>query len=398
VTRDRAGESSERQVIDGVLRRYVADGSLDLDEADEVRSVVLLKIAERLLSGVRRIEDYVAAMTHNAARDVFRGRRPERWRLRKRVRAIVHENARFSLDGEWCALREHAGRRAGTVTLAIEDYAAARTLPMTDAVALVLRRAGGAIAFDHLIESFIEVTGMAVGHERMSNHEEPAAGATIDLQLIARETLTALWGEICALLLPQRVALLLHVRDDRGGSAIPLLVFTGTATLDEIAATMEIDRPSMEQLWDELPLADLHIASMLRTTVSRVIGLRRAARERLGRALRRRDEPSREKKFGAASHRHSGCSFMAVHPRERTAPSPYRAARHGRMAPGPAALPPEASATGRPRLTPSLPTTKGDPIHRMSSRRSRRSTTRPLSTTSAWPTSSRLRISLRATR
>ena len=78
------------------------------------------------------------------------------------------------------------------------------------------------------------------------------------------------------------------LRDHRGASAIPLLVFTGTATLDEIGAVLQIDRPRMERLWDELPLADLDIAAMLQTTGPRVVGLRRAARERLDRFLRRR--------------------------------------------------------------------------------------------------------------
>ena len=105
---------------------------------------------------------------------------------------------------------------------------------------------------------------------------------------IAREALEALWDEIRALPSPQRAALLLHLRDDRGNSAIPLLVFTGTATLDEIGAVLQIDPVRMEQLWDKLPLPDLDIASLLETTAVRVVGLRRAARERLGRMLRRR--------------------------------------------------------------------------------------------------------------
>ena len=50
---------------------------------------------------------------------------------------------------------------------------------------------------------------------------------------------------------------------------------------------LQMDLARMEQLWNELPLADVDIASMLKTTAARVVGLRRAARERLGRLLLR---------------------------------------------------------------------------------------------------------------
>ena len=276
-------------VIDDVLRRYLADGSLNRDDADEVRSVVLLRVAQLDRSDIRSIDDYVATMTHNAARDVFRGRHPDRARLRKRVRAIVRENARFVLDDPWCALREHAGRHVASVQLTSDDLAAARSLPLAEVVALVLARAGGAIAFDQLVDCVIEVSGIALAGETVVlEDDEPATEQDLDARLIAREALEALWDEIRALPSRQRAALLLHLRDDRGNSAIPLLVFTGTATLDEIGAALQIDPARMEQLWDKLPLPDVDIASLLETTAARVVGLRRAARERLGRMLRRR--------------------------------------------------------------------------------------------------------------
>jgi hypothetical protein len=286
---DRIGGLSAQQVIDGVLRRYLADGSLDPDDADEVRSVVLLRMAQLGRADIRSAEDYVAMMTHNAARDVFRGRDPGRARLRKRVRAIVREDARFVAGDAWCALRGHAGWPAATIDLTAADYAAARALPLAEVVALVLRRAGGAIAFDQLVDCVIDVTGIALDGRTVPLDDDPPADEPgLDERLVARETLAALWDEIGALPLPQRAALLLHLRDDRGASAIPLLVFTGTATLDEIAAALELGRPRMERLWDELPLPDAGIASLLETTAARVVGLRRAARERLGRMLRRR--------------------------------------------------------------------------------------------------------------
>ena len=96
-----------------------------------------------------------------------------------------------------------------------------------------------------------------------------------------------LWNAIRELPLPQRRALLLHAHDSGGGSVIPLLVFTGVATLDDMAAVLNYTRISLERLWDRLPMADLDIANLLGVTRPRVIGLRRAARERLDRARQR---------------------------------------------------------------------------------------------------------------
>ncbi|HYR27715.1 MAG TPA: hypothetical protein VEU30_04580, partial [Thermoanaerobaculia bacterium] len=76
-----------------------------------------------------------------------------------------------------------------------------------------------------------------------------------------------------------------------GGSAIPLLVFTGVATLEEIAAALEYERADIELLWDRLPMADLEIAALLGTTRQQIISLRRAARERLERARTRLARP-----------------------------------------------------------------------------------------------------------
>jgi len=115
--------------------------------------------------------------------------------------------------------------------------------------------------------------------------EDPSPAA--DDRCAARQLLVLLWSEIRALPLMQRRALLLHVRDDRNVSAIHLLVFTGVATLDEIALALEYSRAEIEAMWDRLPMPDLALAEILGTTRAHVISFRRAARERLDRARRR---------------------------------------------------------------------------------------------------------------
>lgn len=197
-----------RQIIDRVIWSYVADGRLQPDEGDDVRSSAMLRVLQQLErddagEAIRSADDYIARVAINAANDVLRARR-------------------------------------------------AAPVPLAD-------DAGVAAA---------EVA-------------EPQEA------LATRQMLALLWNEIRLLPLPQRRALLLQIRDDNGGSAIPLLVFTGVATLDEIASALEYRRAEIEAMWDRLPLADLEIAALLDTTRPQVISLRRAARERLARARKR---------------------------------------------------------------------------------------------------------------
>jgi hypothetical protein len=203
-------------VVDRVLGRFIANGDLRADEAEDVRSAVLLKVLQQVDASergeaVRSAEDYVARMTINAANDVLRS------------------------------------RPAAPVALTDRDRDA-----------------------------------------RDDAQRLPDALAT-------RQMLVLLWEEIGKLPQQQRRALLLHVRDGNGGSVIPLLIFTGVATLGEIATVLGYEPGEIETLWDRLPMADLEIAGLLSMTRQQVIGLRRSARERLERARQRLLTPRRVK-------------------------------------------------------------------------------------------------------
>src|SRR5437016_5095104 len=97
----------------------------------------------------------------------------------------------------------------------------------------------------------------------------------------ARQSLARIWSEILLLPLPQRIALLLGLRESHGVSAIPMFIFSGIATLDEIAAAMAMTRPQLETIWNDLPLDDAAISGRLGVRRSQVTNLRKAARERL---------------------------------------------------------------------------------------------------------------------
>jgi len=120
-----------------------------------------------------------------------------------------------------------------------------------------------------------------------------ASQSTLD-QLEIRRYLKHLWMEICELPSGQRMALLFNLRDGNGEDGLDLFHLTGTATLEQIASSMQISLNEFWKLWPTLPLDDLAIAQRMNLTRQQVINLRKSARQRLGRRMRGFDrEPSK---------------------------------------------------------------------------------------------------------
>src|SRR5262249_29667421 len=82
-----------------------------------------------------------------------------------------------------------------------------------------------------------------------------------------------LWAEIERLPRPQRVALLLHLRDHRGNSVLFLFPVCGVASLARIAMVLEISEKRLEEMWNELPADDNSLAELLGCKRQRVINL-----------------------------------------------------------------------------------------------------------------------------
>jgi hypothetical protein len=107
----------------------------------------------------------------------------------------------------------------------------------------------------------------------------------VEVDLEHRSWLKRLWEEILLLPLRQRLALLLNLRDEHGGAALPLFPATGVASMRQIAAALEMEAVALAGIWNQLPLADQTIAARLSVNRQQVINLRKSARERLGRRL-----------------------------------------------------------------------------------------------------------------
>jgi DNA-directed RNA polymerase specialized sigma24 family protein len=130
------------------------------------------------------------------------------------------------------------------------------------------------------------------GRERSAVREDallrlPDPAPDVALAFERRTYLARLWEEIRQLPPRQAAALLLNLRDGQGRNAAVLLPLTGVASLREMAAALELPPERLAELWGRLPLEDAALAGLLGVTRQQVINLRKSARERLARRMRR---------------------------------------------------------------------------------------------------------------
>jgi hypothetical protein len=113
----------------------------------------------------------------------------------------------------------------------------------------------------------------------------PTAAATQDRLFLER-----LWRELLALPPWQREVLLLSLRDRDGGSVTALLPVIGVASLREIAQALGMAADAVAAVWNDLPLGDPSIATLLDLRPAQVAGTRAEGLRALARGLRRRPQ------------------------------------------------------------------------------------------------------------
>lgn len=277
-----------------VILRFGASDPLAREDADDIVSTVNLRLLRKLRAlllfegeRLRQFEDYVVKLSYNAIYDLLRRRFPERTRLKNRTRYLLTHNTRFALwmtsAGPACGMAKDRGR--GTIVLT-----SAPRLPGRDEPAAALERlfqsAGAPLLLDDVVS--ILADAWRIGRViRAVTHTPAAPEPPPETKEETVEYVRALWREIASLPAPQRAALLLNSRDGEGGSGITPFLFLGIATFDEIAAANGFTSEELGMLWDDLPMEDLTIAGLLDVTRQQVINLRKSARERLIRRMRK---------------------------------------------------------------------------------------------------------------
>jgi hypothetical protein len=267
-------------VIEGALNRRHA--SIDRGDRDDLRAQVLVRLLRRLAQGherIQRFDDYVAIVTYHVVDDYVRTRNPQGAFAANRIRYVLRHDRRFATwesAGETvCGLAEWKGRPAA----GIEPRAGRPSVIDAVALARLFAESGGPVLLRALIAHCTE--------PRLAPRAVAAADDSAFEGVAVRQLLVKLWQEILELPHPQRLALLLNLRDGPASGALSELPLAGVATIDAIAAALRWDARELAARWQELPFEDDRIAGLLGVTRQQVINLRKAARARLARRLAR---------------------------------------------------------------------------------------------------------------
>lgn len=314
-------ERGARPIIRAVVRRELRGqgqhlaSPLDAEdlEADTVAHILarLTDLADGFnIEPIRDFAAYVAVTAFHQCHAAMRQLRPERARLKNRLRYLLTHDGRFATwesptSKRLCGLRSWNGQAesppAATRLRAVNEPVATLVAAaggdaghaLRDAwlVLALLRRAGGPVELDELTGVVALLLGLQStydtgtrGEARLEHIPDPRASVLTELS--DREYLQRLWNEVGLLPVRQRVALLLNLRDENGRGAVALLPLTGTADIRVIAEALDIPAREFAELWRALPLDDAQIAERLGVTRQQVINLRKSARARLARRLR----------------------------------------------------------------------------------------------------------------
>ena len=306
-------DTSIERLLTETVRRALVGSSRAAADADDVISETRVRLIRRLWAirseGADPIDDFAAYVSTTATRTCYahlRERFPARTRFRNQVRYSVmrHPDTTLaSVDGVWVC-RSRALRTApapgrlqqflDTPAIFLSTHGIDRSKPLPHLVAAVLSKLEAAIELDRLVDALAIVLGVVelrpvtqCGDADAVAERVPDPSPDRLRELSDREQLRALWEEVTALPVNQRIALLLNLRDPDGGAALHALPATGVATRAQLAELLGLAARDLDELWGELPLDDLKIAGRLGMTRQQVINLRKSARARLARRMER---------------------------------------------------------------------------------------------------------------
>jgi len=293
------GQRAEEVISRVIAQRFRAGriGQLRAEEREDLRANALLRVLQRLRGGNERpgrsiqdFDNYVAVVAFHVCDDLVRERLPRRTSAKNRLRYLLRHDRRFALwnagEESVCGFEEWRGAQVFAAAVAadqVQHTLGDRDVPRT--LSAILAAAGQPVEIEALVTCAAELWQM-VDVPAVTIDDQDHAGASEPARDVEnREFLVKLWEEIRQLNRPQRVALLLNLRDE-GGPATDLFPLLGVATVEAIAETLELTPDQFAPLWRELPIEDRDIASLLGVSRQQVINLRKAARERLARRMR----------------------------------------------------------------------------------------------------------------
>jgi hypothetical protein len=280
--------------IDGILASRFRQSSLPRHHRDDIRSEILVRLIHRLSQlatgtksePIASFPDYVAVVAFNTFDDFVRRAFPLRTKLRNRVRYVLNHDPALALweseDVIVAGLARWRGQPAKPATYAPRAKKDLRAMLLE-----LFQHTGTPVTLEGVISMLAPVHDVPENESPQEVERQRAVATSRHPadEIESRQYLRALWKEICELPLRQRMALLLHARDADGESVTRLLPVSGVATMHQIGDTLSLPHTELMPLWDELPLDDLKIATLLQVSRQQVINLRRSARDRLERRM-----------------------------------------------------------------------------------------------------------------
>lgn len=288
-------------------------------DAGDIRQEAIMQLVAALQRLRERPDDYpigdlrglAAVIAHRACSQWMRRQSPERHAFKNRLYYLLTRQRGFALwrnkanrmvagFAAWQGMEvaETDGRlqqlpNEEALTAQIRLLKAGRRADWGATLAAVFDYLGGPIGFDKLVTALAALLGIADRPIESTDQIRDidglnASGGKPDaaLQLEQRNFLQMLWEEVRRLPLNQRVALLLNLRDHQGEGCIALFPAIGIATFRQLAEALDMDAEKLAEIWNELPLDDARIASLLQLTRQQVINARLSARRRLERRLK----------------------------------------------------------------------------------------------------------------
>lgn len=301
-------------IIAAVIRKklnFSAGGdSLASADAEDIRGDTITKLWQRFqvarsdpdANNIENVPAFAATTAYRACDEYLRAKYPKRTSLQRRLRYILTHQPGLSLwtrgDGArvagfalWDggkASRSHAFQRLIENPKQIVELQVSCSLP--EMVARVFDYVGHPVELDVLVSVMANLLDVRdTPAQSADDVTERVADLRVDLETEVQQKmfLGELWTEVLQLQPRQRAALLLNLRDSLGRGVIALLPLSGVASIRKIAEALDMEIERFAAIWNDLPMDDAGIAEQMGITRQQVINLRKSARERLARRMRK---------------------------------------------------------------------------------------------------------------
>ncbi len=300
-----------KAVITYRLRKEFAQVGEREDVCQEVTLQLLARLKHLKATGEQPLHgdfySYTAAVAHQVCSLYRRKQFPQRARLKDQLRYVLTNQRGLAL---WEAARKHwlggfaawrEQRKTAVSASHVLDLqadaekldlnaASLAQMPLAELLAALFNHLRGPVEFTALVNLVAGLRGIKDASPFESAPDEAsqqrAQSDNLAGRIEQRDYLQRLWQEIVKLPQPQRLALLLNLRDAHERGLVVLLVELQITSLHQLAAVLGLAPLEFAELWRELPVDDARLATMLGLTRQQVINLRSSARRQLASRMR----------------------------------------------------------------------------------------------------------------